>query len=209
MGVGDRGAEHDGAVSRDRPSHYETLGVPRTADAASLRRAYLRLAREHHPDRHAGDPRRQREAEDRMRDITAAWHVLGDARRRELYDLGLADPGREAGPGPRPSGPWWEGGPTPGWVPFDDGDDDPDPAELDDRPIGAWQPSLWITLTPAIFVVAAVLLGFVGLMMGIRQVFAFAVLVAAVGGFLFMVAPLRALAASRAADEAAERRRGH
>jgi curved DNA-binding protein CbpA len=180
-------------------SHYEALGVERTADAASVRRAYLRLAREHHPDRHADDPGRQRQAEDRMRRINAAWSVLGDPARRAHYDLTLADPTSSSSSRAR-TGPMWEGGPTPGWRPFDESDDDPSPDDLDDTPTGAWRPSAWLAMVPPLFVAAALLLGALGLALGIRQVFAFAVLVAAVGAFLFMLAPLRALSASRAAD---------
>ncbi len=56
-------------------THYEVLGVGRTASAAEVRRAYVALARRHHPDAPGGDERR-------MQEVTAAWAVLGDARRR-------------------------------------------------------------------------------------------------------------------------------
>jgi curved DNA-binding protein CbpA len=63
--------------------HYEVLGVAHDADGSEVRRAYLRLAREHHPDRSGGDP-------DRMRAVNAAWAVLGDPMRRRQYDLDQA-----------------------------------------------------------------------------------------------------------------------
>lgn len=68
-------------------NHYEVLGMPTTASAAELRRAYLDLARRFHPDFHANDgPRSFADAEDRMREINLAWEVLGDRRNRIAYD---------------------------------------------------------------------------------------------------------------------------
>lgn len=66
--------------------HYQTLGVARTASAAELRRAYLRLAREHHPDSVPESERAAAAA--KMGKINAAWAVLGDARQRRIYDGG-------------------------------------------------------------------------------------------------------------------------
>ncbi len=60
---------------------YAVLGVPRDVDAASLRSAYKKLARELHPDRNP-DPA----AAERSTAVTAAYDVLGDAERRKLYD---------------------------------------------------------------------------------------------------------------------------
>jgi hypothetical protein len=68
-------------------SHYDVLGVVPSADAEEIRRAYVLLARDAHPDRYidaSGEVRA--DAERRMREINAAWHVLGDARRRRRYD---------------------------------------------------------------------------------------------------------------------------
>jgi hypothetical protein len=69
-------------------SYYDVLGVLPTADAEEIRRAYVLLARDAHPDRYidaSSDTRA--DAERRMRELNAAWHVLGDARRRRRYDL--------------------------------------------------------------------------------------------------------------------------
>ena len=67
-------------------THYEALGIAPDATADDVRRAYLRLAREHHPDRHAATPSTVVEAERRMREVNAAWVVLGDPVRRAQYD---------------------------------------------------------------------------------------------------------------------------
>ena len=65
-------------------SHYDTLGVPPDAAAAEVRRAYVALARRHHPDA-GGDP-------DSMRRVNDAWRVLGDPTRRAAYDRSLVEP---------------------------------------------------------------------------------------------------------------------
>jgi curved DNA-binding protein CbpA len=62
--------------------HYQALGVLPDASAADIRAAYLRLMREHHPDRRPGDAA----AEDAARRINAAWEVLGHSARRASYD---------------------------------------------------------------------------------------------------------------------------
>ena len=71
-------------------THYETLGVARTATADEIRRAYHAQARRYHPDRAGDRPAGEaRRAEDAMRRVNEAWRVLGDDRRRREYDLGL------------------------------------------------------------------------------------------------------------------------
>jgi len=66
-------------VERD---YYEILGVVREADAAELKRAYRRLAMEHHPDRNPGD----KDAEARFKEASEAYQVLSDAEKRARYD---------------------------------------------------------------------------------------------------------------------------
>lgn len=61
---------------------YATLGVSRTATAEEIKKAYRRLAREHHPDANDGDP----EAEARFKQIAHAYDVLSDPARRQRYD---------------------------------------------------------------------------------------------------------------------------
>jgi curved DNA-binding protein len=61
---------------------YSVLGVDRSADAASIKKAYRQLTREHHPDKNPGD----KQAEERFKDVSGAYEVLGDADKRKLYD---------------------------------------------------------------------------------------------------------------------------
>jgi len=63
---------------------YAILGVGLDADGLTIRRAYRRLARRHHPDS-GGDPRQ-------MMRINEAWRVLGQPDRRASYDAQLRRP---------------------------------------------------------------------------------------------------------------------
>src|SRR5256885_3567815 len=71
------------------PDLYGVLGVEPGASEDDIKRAYRQLARELHPDVNA-DP----EAEQRFKEITAAYDTLSDPARRRQYDLyGRAGPG--------------------------------------------------------------------------------------------------------------------
>ena len=61
---------------------YEILEVSRTASQEEIKRAYRRLARECHPDHHPNDPG----MEERFKQVTMAYEILSDPRRREQYD---------------------------------------------------------------------------------------------------------------------------
>lgn len=61
---------------------YESLEVPRSASQADIKKAYREATRKYHPDRNPGDAK----AEDRFKEVSAAYEVLGDADKRKLYD---------------------------------------------------------------------------------------------------------------------------
>jgi molecular chaperone DnaJ len=92
--------------------YYATLGVPRTAATAEIKKAYRKLARQFHPDRNPGDS----EAERRFKEINEANEVLVDPAKRKQYDeLGAhwREYARMGGqPGADPFGP---GGPFAGF----------------------------------------------------------------------------------------------
>ena len=67
------------AAKRD---YYETLGVNKSADKEAIKRAYRKLAKKYHPDTNAGNPR----AEEMFKDVTEAYNVLSDEKKRKLYD---------------------------------------------------------------------------------------------------------------------------
>lgn len=61
---------------------YAILGVPADADDAAIKKAYRKLARQHHPDSNAGDAA----AEQRFKDVGEAYAVLSDPEQRKQYD---------------------------------------------------------------------------------------------------------------------------
>ncbi len=62
--------------------YYEVLGVPREASAEEIKKAYRRLAMQHHPDRNQGD----KVAEAKFKELSEAYEVLSDADKRHQYD---------------------------------------------------------------------------------------------------------------------------
>src|ERR1700704_2524259 len=69
-------------VGRAVKDPYATLGVSRTASAEEIKKAYRKLAKKLHPDMNPGD----KKAEDRFKEVSAAFDVVGDPKKRALYD---------------------------------------------------------------------------------------------------------------------------
>ena len=95
--------------------YYAALGVPKDADAAAIKKAYRKLATELHPDKNPGNA----EAEARFKDVSEAYDVLSDTKRRGEYDEArrLFGAGGRARRLPRAASPAAGGG-----QPFDLGD---------------------------------------------------------------------------------------
>ena len=62
--------------------YYEVLGVSRNADAATIKKAYRKLAKKYHPDSNEGNAT----AAERFKEVNEAYDVLSDEKKRKLYD---------------------------------------------------------------------------------------------------------------------------
>ena len=76
--------------------YYEVLGVSRSASEDELKKAYRKVAMKHHPDRNPGD----KKAEEKFKEASEAFEVLGDREKRARYDqFGHAADGLGSGMG--------------------------------------------------------------------------------------------------------------
>src|SRR5207247_7106693 len=69
-------------TSMEYQDYYQTLGVPRGASQAEIKKAFRKLARENHPDKKPGD----KDAERRFKAVNEAHAVLSDPDKRKKYD---------------------------------------------------------------------------------------------------------------------------
>ena len=78
---------------------YETLGVSKSASQDEVKKAFRKLAREHHPDKNPGD----KQAEERFKEVSVAYETLSNLKKRKQYDemsrLGAFGPGGGFRPG--------------------------------------------------------------------------------------------------------------
>lgn len=172
---------------------YDRLGVPSSASAEEIRKAYLKLARVHHPDFHSDDAsRRMHERE--MQSINEAWEVLGDPDRRRAHDerMRLSQPDTAK-----------VNGPVPGrydFVPFDDSDDEIDPRLLEDVGVEGTEVARSVQIAPMICFVGGIL----GVILGVVINLPFLIAVGGVGLVLsvfgFLAAPVMALSRSIKAE---------
>ncbi|MFN8018370.1 MAG: DnaJ domain-containing protein [Acidimicrobiales bacterium] len=184
-------------------NHYEVLGVAPDSDLTAIRRAYLDLARQHHPDFHvdADDGTRAASAV-QMQLLNEAWKVLGDEDQRRAYDRALhtsTDPGvarraaREPG---MPEGKGW----TPragddrwmtdfqGWAEETD-ELPPDEPRSPGRRLA--------TLLPVGLLLAGVGALLLGAVLGLRQVVALGAVCLVFAFGLFFLLPMVEMARSR------------
>jgi molecular chaperone DnaJ len=82
----------------NKRDYYEVLGLERNANAEDIKKAYRRLAVQHHPDKNPGD----KKSEERFKELSEAYEVLSDPQKRPMYDQfghAAAQGGMGGGPG--------------------------------------------------------------------------------------------------------------
>ncbi len=90
--------------------YYHILGITREASADEIKRAYRKLAKQFHPDVNKGD----KTAEERFKEVSEAYEVLSDPKKRQQYDmLGHAFAGGGPRPGPGGGYQWTSAGGDP------------------------------------------------------------------------------------------------
>lgn len=156
------------------------LGVAPDADDAALRRAYVELARRHHPDVAGGDA-------GRMRAINEAWATLSDPARRATYDLALHAPR----PAPRPApARTASAGSEEDWLDLDD-----------DEPVRITvRAPRWLSLLPVALFGLSVGAFVIGVVVSAPALLGLAMLCFVLSCLFFLAAPFVALFASRRAD---------
>ncbi len=80
-------------AENNRKDYYEILGVVSDADHEILKKAYRKLAKKYHPDRHPEDSR----AEERFKDLQEAYYVLKDPAKRDRYDADVLGGKKDGG----------------------------------------------------------------------------------------------------------------
>jgi hypothetical protein len=156
-------------------THYDVLGVAPTAPTSELRRAYVTLARQHHPDRTGGDAAA-------MRAINDAWATLRDPSSRATYDRSLD---RATAPTSPTESPARE-------------EDDLLSDLLDDTPLGGRVVlPRWLAMLPVAVFAASVAMLLGAVLFTAPAGFALAVVLFGISFLMFLVAPFVALLASR------------
>ena len=74
--------------SKPKRDYYAILQVPKDASARQIKRAYHARAKQWHPDKHQGDPKKLEKAERNFKLIARAYEVLSDKEKRAGFDRG-------------------------------------------------------------------------------------------------------------------------
>jgi hypothetical protein len=175
---------------------YEVLGVRQGSGQAEIRRAYLALARQHHPDAHTGDGEvAKARAEARMRQINDAWALLSDPDRKRRYDATVGPTSSSASQAARAV-------PSPGWRPRRDDDawmhdfeawkHDTDDVVPPEQPPSVGRTTL--TILPVGLFGVSIAAGCVAMVLQSRPLLALSFVGVAMAALLFLLLPMLAMA---------------
>jgi hypothetical protein len=178
-------------------SHYDVLGVATDASPETIRRAYVALARQYHPDFHTNASAEVRDANQRaMQAVNQAWTVLSDPALRRRYDERFGQATSDEDRRARDAADQAE---RAAWRPFDDGDDDEfDPRLLEDEParVPVSRRQQMITVAPTVLFFAGLGAVAVGLVVNLLPLAALGGVFVVLAALGFLVLPLLALSAS-------------
>jgi DnaJ-domain-containing protein 1 len=190
-------------------SYYDVLGVAPDSSVATIRRAYVELARRYHPDFHTTDDPRVRAAnEQAMKALNEAWAVLSDPVARRRYDAG-GTPGRgvdgeDRARRAREREAAWAAAEDErhAWRPYDESDDELDPRLLADDParVVVTRRRQLATVAPTLCFGAGVLLVVFGAIVRLLPVAVLGGVAIAASVLLFVILPLLELSASARND---------
>lgn len=185
-------------MARPEPTHYDVLGVDPSASASEIRKAYLQLARDHHPDFHSTASDAYRLANEReMQRINEAWTVLSDPDKRRAYDDRYRVEQRDEQKAQRRSRP---GAASYDFTPYDTGPDPDDPARLDDTPVAGTEVSRAVQLVPPILFLVGAAVFVVGAVVKLDPLVAVGIIGIVLGLLGFLAAPAMAIARSIQAE---------
>ena len=103
-------ANQKAETARNR-DYYQILGINRNATAEEIKKAYRKMALKYHPDRNCESEQTKKIAQRKFQDVSDAYSVLSDPKKKEMFDQGVDPLNPETAAGCGPEGPAGAAGP--------------------------------------------------------------------------------------------------